>query len=78
MEENIFFSEAMFEVSFVPARNNLLEVSNLSTKRRCESCLILGMSMLTIFSVPRLTRSKIDMFKSLSITAVVFSIGVSV
>ena len=36
-------------ISFVPARNYLFKVSNLSTRVRCESCSILRMSMLTIF-----------------------------
>ena len=38
-------------VLFVPARNYLLNVSNLSTRIRCESFLILRMSMLTIFNI---------------------------
>ena len=37
--------------SFVPARNYLFKVSNLSTRIRCESCSILRMSMLTIFNI---------------------------
>ena len=38
-----------FVISFIPARNYLFRVSNLSTRIRCESCSILRMSMLTIF-----------------------------
>ena len=37
--------------SFVPARNYLFKVSNLSTRIRCESCSTLRMSMLTIFNI---------------------------
>ena len=38
-------------ISFVPARNNLFQVSNFSTRIRYGSYLILTMSMLTIFNV---------------------------
>ena len=44
-----FFLEALFVISFVPARNYLFKVSNLSTRITCESCSILRMSILTIF-----------------------------
>ena len=48
MGENILRG---FVISFVSARNYLFKVSNLSTRIRCESCLILRMSMLTIFNI---------------------------
>ena len=51
MEENILFWEFLFVTSFVPARNYLFKVSNLSIKRSCESCSILRMSILTIFNI---------------------------
>ena len=38
-------------ILFVPARNYLFKVNNLSTRITCESCLILRMSMLTIFNI---------------------------
>ena len=39
------FWEALFMISFVPARNYMSKVSNLSTRITRESCLILKMSM---------------------------------
>ena len=45
------FWELLFVISFVPARNYLSKVSNLSTRIMCESCSILRMSMLTIFNI---------------------------
>ena len=51
MEENILFWEFLFVISFIPARNYLFKVSNLSTRIRCESCSILRMSMLMIFNI---------------------------
>ena len=51
MEENILFWEALLVISFVPARNYLSKVSNLSIRITCESCLILRISMLTIFNI---------------------------
>ena len=42
LKENIFFSEFLFAVSFVPARNYLFKVRN---------CSILRMSMLTMFNI---------------------------
>ena len=50
MEEKILFSEALFVISFVPARTYLFKVNNLSKSIRSESCLILKMLMLTIFN----------------------------
>ena len=41
----------MFVISFVPVRNYLFKVSNLSTRRRCETCSILRMSVLKIFNI---------------------------
>ena len=38
-------------ISFIPARNYLFKVSNLSTRIMCESCLILRMSVLMIFNI---------------------------
>ena len=38
-------------ISFVPARNYLFKVSNLSTRIVCESCSVLRMLMLTIFDI---------------------------
>ena len=38
-------------ISFVPARNYLFKISNLSKRITCESCLILRMSVLTIFNI---------------------------
>ena len=55
MEEKILFWEALCVISFVLARNYLFKVSNLSTRIRYESCLILGMSMLTIFNINDVT-----------------------
>ena len=40
-------------ILFVPARNYLFKVSNLITRIRYKSCLILKMSMLTIFNIWR-------------------------
>ena len=37
-EPKVFFFEALFVISFVPARNCLFNVSNWSTKIRCENC----------------------------------------
>ena len=51
MEEKILFWEFLFVISFVPARNYLFKVSNLSTRIRCESCLILRMSILMINNI---------------------------
>ena len=51
MEKKTLFSEFLFAISFVPARNYLFEVSNFSTRIRCESCSILRMSMLTMFNI---------------------------
>ena len=41
----------LFMISFVPARNYMFKISNLSTRISCESCLILRMLMLTIFNI---------------------------
>ena len=38
-------------ISFVPARNYLFKVSNLSTRIGCESCSIIRMSMLMILNI---------------------------
>ena len=38
-------------ISLVPARNYLLKVSKISTRIRCERCLTLRISMITIFNV---------------------------
>ena len=38
-------------ISFVPARNYLFKVSNLSKRIRFKGCSILRISMLTIFSI---------------------------
>ena len=46
-----FILRVLFMMSFVPARNYLFKVSKLSTRIRCESCLVLRMSMLTIFNI---------------------------
>ena len=51
MEEKISFWEFLFVISFVPARNYLFKVSDLSRRIRCESCSILRMPMLTIFNI---------------------------
>ena len=51
MEENILFWEFLFVTSFVPGRNYLFKVSNLSIRISCESYSILRMSMLTIFNI---------------------------
>ena len=40
-------------ISFVLTGNYLFEISNLSTRIRYESCLILRLSMLTIFNIWR-------------------------
>ena len=50
MEENILFWEFLLVISFVPARNDLFKVSNLSTRIRCESSSKLRMSMLTMLT----------------------------
>ena len=50
-EEKIIFWELLFVISFVPERNYLFKVSNLSTRMRCESCSMLKMSILTIFNI---------------------------
>ena len=44
----ILFWEALFVISFVPARNNLFKVSNFNTRISYESCSVLRMSVLTI------------------------------
>ena len=52
MEEMVLFQEFLFVTTlFVLARNYLFKFSNSRTKLRCESCLILIMSMLMIFNV---------------------------
>ena len=52
MEEKILFREFLFVISFVPVRNYLFKVSNLSTTIiKCESCSVLRMWMLIIFSI---------------------------
>ena len=38
-------------ISFIPVRNYLFKVSNLSTRIMRENCLLLRMSMLTIFKI---------------------------
>ena len=38
-------------ISFVSARNYLFKVSNLSTRIKCESSLVLRMPILTIFNI---------------------------
>ena len=53
MEEKLLFGKALFVISFVLASNYLFKVSSLSTKIRYESCLILRLSMLTIFNIWR-------------------------
>ena len=49
-KKRLYF-ESFCVILFIPARNYLFKVSNLRTKTRCESCLILTMSMLTIFNI---------------------------
>ena len=38
-------------ISFVPGRNYLFKVSKLSTRIKCQTCLIPRMSMLTIINI---------------------------
>ena len=49
--KRFYFESFLFVILFVRARNYLFRVSNLRTKIRCESCLVLRMSILTIFNI---------------------------
>ena len=52
--------------SFITARNYLFNVSNLSTRIKCESCSILRMSILTIFNINDVNSVVIVTFKHIS------------
>ena len=43
-----FFWQALFEISFIPARNYLFKVSNWSTRITCENCSRLRMKILEL------------------------------